>query len=55
MSIGTKMLLANLPSLACVVSAGFIAHNGRSGWGWFLFCAVVLHSRITTETKTIEK
>lgn len=31
-----------IPSAICMAVAGFIAANGRDGWGWFLFVGVIL-------------
>ena len=35
------LLVSNLTSVACVVSAGYLASKGTEGWGWFLFVAVL--------------
>ena len=35
------LLVSNLTSVACVVSAGYLATKGTEGWGWFLFVAVL--------------
>ena len=35
------LLVSNLTSVACVVSAGYLASKGIEGWGWFLFVAVL--------------
>lgn len=46
MSRAIQILLFQLPSVACVSMAGALALTDRSGWGWFLFGAVVLHVSI---------
>lgn len=35
-------IIALLPATLCVGVAGYMAMNGYSGWGWFLFVAVLL-------------
>ena len=42
MGIGT-LLFGNLVSLACIVGAIVLALNDKSGWGWFVFGAIILH------------
>lgn len=39
--IGVMYLIANLCALICVIVAGYMAINNISGWGWFLFVAVL--------------
>ena len=34
--------LHTLLPVICIVAAAFIAISGNSGWGWFLFVAVLL-------------
>ena len=34
--------LFNLASVACIACAGAMAFKGISGWGWFLFVALLL-------------
>lgn len=46
MKLGLASLLANLPTLGCVVAAGAIAHKGESGWGWFLVVALLIHTSV---------
>lgn len=31
-----------IASIICAVVAGYLAANGLTGWGWFLFAAVVI-------------
>lgn len=38
--------ISNLPSLACILLAGYLAINGVEGWGWFLFLAFLLFTTI---------
>jgi hypothetical protein len=39
------ILVSNLASLSCVVGAILLALNGITGWGWFLFIALItIHS-----------
>lgn len=47
MTLGFEMFLANAPSLACVLIAGWMIKNERSGWGWLLFVACILFTTIT--------
>jgi hypothetical protein len=42
------LLICNLASIACVISAAVLAFHGISGWGWFLFLALLLCSSLTT-------
>jgi hypothetical protein len=35
------LLISNLPSIACVVAAAFLASKGTGGWGWFLLIALL--------------
>lgn len=41
------LVLGHIPSLTCVLIAGYLAINGLSGWGWFIFGAVLLMGRVT--------
>lgn len=36
------LLAANLPSVACVFCAGYMAAKDKQGWGWFLFVSIIL-------------
>lgn len=47
MKLALVVFSANLPSLACVLAAGYLATHDQLGWGWFLFLAVLLGKRIT--------
>lgn len=35
------VVAANLVSLTFAASALYLAANGKEGWGWFLFCALL--------------
>ncbi|WP_278246096.1 hypothetical protein [Rodentibacter trehalosifermentans] len=37
-----KLLIFQLPSLAAIICAFLLLMKGVSGWGWFLFIAVLL-------------
>jgi hypothetical protein len=39
-----RLLLANLSAIACFVVAGFLAMEGKDGWDWFLFAALLFGS-----------
>ena len=39
-------LIAMMPSIICAAAAGWMAYNGKPGWGWFIFAAVLLHASI---------
>lgn len=45
-----KYLLAslgvNLTSLACIVSAGYLAANDKEVWGWFLAAGLLCASAV---------
>lgn len=41
MSRFLQFLALEATSIACVVMAGLIALEGKDGWGWFLFIAVM--------------
>jgi hypothetical protein len=36
MNIGLVSFLANIPSIVCFGISGFLAYQGKEGWGWFL-------------------
>lgn len=38
----TLLLLALIPSTACLVVSGYLAVHGMEGWGWFLFVGLLL-------------
>lgn len=46
MKFPVSLIAANLISITCVVFAGIIATKGQTGWGWFLFCAVVCSASV---------
>lgn len=35
------LLISNLTSIACVISAAILATRGTEAWGWFLFVALL--------------
>lgn len=37
-----KLLIANVPSIVCIVIAGLVCALGQDGWGWFLLIALLL-------------
>lgn len=41
MNIGIASFFANLVSLSLGCIAGYMAIHGISGWGWFLFAALL--------------
>ncbi len=38
------MKLSNLVSIAFVIGAIVLAYQGKEGWGWCIFGAIVCHS-----------
>ncbi len=44
MKIGLLLLAANLPSVACIIGAVYMACQRIEGWGWLLFVAVLVHT-----------
>lgn len=53
-----SILLANIPSIACVVFAGLLALNGNEWCFWFVIAGVVLYHLPTSngpEEETEEK
>lgn len=36
-----SILAFNLVSLACVLTAGVLADDGKAGWGWFLLVGLL--------------
>jgi len=43
-------LTANLASFASVIGAIILAREGVEGWGWFLFCGVILASDVNSKS-----
>lgn len=35
-------LMIGLGGLSCTAIGAFFLHEGKEGWGWFLFCAILL-------------
>lgn len=48
------LLTANISSLAAIIGATILAYNRLSGWGWFLFIAVLVHSIPKSSKQTKE-
>ena len=48
MNYSLLLFVANLTSVACVVSSAYLAFNGVEGWGWFLFVAVLCAQSFNT-------
>lgn len=44
MKLTMALILCNAASIFCAAAAAFLAYQGREGWGWFLFAAIILHS-----------
>lgn len=38
--------LMKLPTLAAIAAATWLAFNGKEGWGWFLFVAVLVSTSV---------
>jgi hypothetical protein len=47
-------LFTNLTSLACAVGAIYLAALGITGWGWFLFAAIMTTSYFSSSNKESE-
>jgi hypothetical protein len=37
-----QLTIKHMGIIMCLVLAGIIAATGHDGWGWFLFCALML-------------
>lgn len=37
-----EFFIFNIPCIICLVISGWLAHEEKEGWGWFLFGAVLL-------------
>ncbi len=37
-----SLLISQLPSILCLLIAGYLAVKNMSGWGWFIFAALML-------------
>ena len=48
MNPALMMLLSNAVSIASVITAGILAAEGKEGWGWFLFIAVICYTFFDT-------
>jgi hypothetical protein len=35
------ILIANIPSILCIVAAVYMAIQGIKGWGWLIFVALI--------------
>lgn len=40
----------NLVALVCVGIAGYMAINGKDGWGWFLFLGLCCAGSVTIKS-----
>jgi len=53
-----KFVLANLGinlvALACIGVSGYLAVNGKDGWGWFLFAALLCAGSVSFGTEKDE-
>lgn len=46
MNTAAMYVLANTASITCILVAGYMAIKEKSGWGWFLFVALLLTASI---------
>lgn len=46
------ILVSNLPTLASVCGAIYLASLGKDGWGWLLFVAIVLSTTVNVTRST---
>ncbi|WP_196298448.1 hypothetical protein [Enterobacter ludwigii] len=44
-------VIALIAPVLCSAVAGILAYQGKDGWGWFLFAAIVLASGISIKIK----
>lgn len=42
MKIALALLVCNAATITCVIMAGLISLEGRSGWGWFLLVGLLI-------------
>lgn len=49
------LLFSNLTSLACAIGAIYLASLGITGWGWFLFDAMMTTSHFRLQIKKVNK
>ncbi|HHA1934808.1 TPA: hypothetical protein ACOEP6_003274 [Enterobacter ludwigii] len=47
----TIAAFALIAPILCSAAAGILAYQGKDGWGWFLFAAIVLASGISIKVK----
>lgn len=38
--------LVKLPTLFAIVCSAWLAFNGKEGWGWFLFVAILVTASV---------
>lgn len=41
------ILATNISAMLATAFAGLLAYEGKDGWGWFLFVAILLTARFT--------
>jgi hypothetical protein len=39
-----SLFIVNIPAICCFIAAAVLAFYGISGWGWFLFAALLITS-----------
>lgn len=49
------LLIANISAMIATVFAGQLAYDGKDGWGWFLFAAIVLSTTLKYEQSQSHK
>lgn len=42
MNIALALLVCNAATITCVIMAGLLGLEGRSGWGWFLLVGLLI-------------
>lgn len=48
------LFISNLPSIAAVAGATFLAYHEKAGWGWLIVTAILLASWISTRKEKSE-
>lgn len=49
------LFIANLLSLCCILIAGVMLWNDRTGWGWFLFAGLLMAHTLGSKDAKEEK
>lgn len=49
--MNAPIMLYNLVSTSCAVTAGILAYHELDGWGWFLFVSVCTYTTMSTPNK----